>query len=179
MSDHMTLAAFACAFGLIFVLVAWSAWRTYTPMGVFLFALRFIAIGFGVACAVNSTLPSSAPRRTATGIISRITDVKKGNSHTYTVYLTTNDGRDLIFLAAAIPPFYAEGRDTVQVTYLDENSAGHPNRAIAFRALNGPHVGEGDSVSADWLGPWLGVVGSCLLGLVSIIAADRNKRTYS
>lgn len=177
MSDDTVVATFACAFGLIFFLIAWGVWRAYTPVGVFLFGLRFVAIGFGVAFAVNSTLPSSAPRRTVTGIISRITDVKAGKSHTYTVYFTSNDGRDLIFLAEAIPPFYAEGRDLVRLTYLDENSAGHPNRAIAFRALSGPRSGDGNSVNADWFGPWLGVAGSCLLGAVSIIAAEKNKRT--
>ena len=60
------------------------------------------------------------------------------------------------FRAAVTPPFFARG-ELVTVTYLDENKKNEYPRAIAYQALTGNRAGEHGSVSADWIGPWIGV----------------------
>jgi hypothetical protein len=129
-----------------------------------------------VACALHSTLPSSAPRRQASGIITWIVDLKKGKSHTYTLELARPNEVALQFQASATPPFFAKGRDLVSVTYLDEKVTGRYPRAIGFHVLTGPRAGYNDDVSADWFGPWLGVLIGPPCGFVALWVAFRNKR---
>jgi hypothetical protein len=161
----------------LFFLIFWGAWRAYTARGFALYLVMWACGVLAVVCAVHSTLPSSAPRRQAVGIISWITDHKEGRSHSYTIDFRTDDGLDLKFDGAATPLFFAQERDKVAVTYLDEKRVGHYPRAIEFRALTGPRAGEDTAVSADWFGPWLGVLFSAIVGMAAIFGANSNKRS--
>ena len=175
MSDDLVLAAWLCLFAALFFFIFWGAWRAYNLRGFVLYLLMWSCIISAVIFAANSTTPSSAPRRQSTGIITWIVDHKQGRSHTFTFGFTSDAGRELTLEAAAIPLFFAENRDKVAITYLEEKRP-YP-RAIRFQALTGPRKGYETAVSADWLGPWLGVLFSALIGVASIIGANRNKRS--
>ena len=108
-------------------------------------------------------------------MITWIVDHKQGRSHTYTLGFTNDAGQELTLEAAATPLFFAKNRDKVAITYLEEKRL-YP-RAIRFQALTGPREGYETAVSADWFGPWLGVLFSALIGIASIIGANRNKRS--
>jgi len=163
-------------FGVLLLLILGGAWRAYNGIGFSLYLVFLVCIPLAAAFAVHSTVPSSAPRRQAVGTISWIVDQKQGKSHTYTLGFKTEAGAELNLEAAAMPLFFAEGRDvTVAVTYLDENRR-YP-RAISFRALSGPRAGYATTVNADWFGPWLGVLFSAAVGVVALIGANRNKRS--
>jgi hypothetical protein len=131
---------------------------------------------FAGVCALHSTWPSSAPRRQASGIITWIVDHKEGRSHAYTLGLARPNEIDLQLQASATPPFFAKGRDLVSVTYLDEKVTGRYPRAIGFHVLTGPRAGYNDDVSADWFGPWLGVLIGPPCGLAALWIAFGNKR---
>ena len=84
---------------------------------------------------------------------------------------------DLMKQVSAIADLSASRRrDIISVTYLDEKAAGNYLRAIGFRALTGPRAGFHDAVSADWLGPWIGVLLAPLCGLAALFKAYANKR---
>ena len=68
-------------------------------------------------------------------------DHKQGRSHTFTLGFTSDAGRELTLVAAATPLFFAENRDKVAITYLEENRR-NP-RAIRFQALTGPRKALG------------------------------------
>ena len=177
MSDTFVLV---CAGGFLIVvlsLIVFGAWRAYTPRG---FAFYFAMWGFMLitgVCAWHSTLPSSAPRRQAEGTIAWIASHGSGKSKSYTLGLRLPSGVVLPFRASPTPPFFAEGRrDVISVTYLDEQVAGKYPRAIGFRALTGPRAGFHGAVSADWFGPWIGVILAPLCGLAAILMAYANKR---
>ncbi len=176
MSDGLILSGYLLVFFLLFAFIFWRAWRTYTPTGFAMYLAVWGCLALGVVSAVQSTLPSSAPRLQAFGFISKIATHKQGRSSSYTVYFRTDDGRDLVLDGAAIPPFFAEGSYKVAVTYLDEHAATHYPRAIMFRALTGPRAGETTAVNADWFGPWLGVVAGVTAGVAAIIGANNRKR---
>jgi hypothetical protein len=175
MSNGMLVLVTLSAFGALFLFIFWVAWRAYNGKGFALYLLFWACIVLAVFCAVRSTLPSSAPRRQAVGTISWILDHKHGRSHTYTLGFETEGGLNLDFEAAATPLFFAKGRDKVAITYLDEMRR-YP-RVIEFRALTGPRAGYATSVSADWFGPWLGVLFSAVVGIAALFGANRNKRS--
>jgi hypothetical protein len=174
MSDDMTLAAWLCLFAALFFFIFWRAWRTYNLRGFVMYLLMWSCITSAVIFAVNSTTPSSAPRRQSIGIITWIVDNKQGRSHTYILGFRSDAGQDLTLEAAATPLFFAEKRDKVAITYLEEKRS-YP-RVIRFQALTGPRKGDETAVSADWFGPWLGVVFSAVIGIAAITGANRNKR---
>jgi len=172
----MILTLWLVVFVTLLGLVAWRTWKVFTPRGcVFYFGVWCCMLLAGV-CAIKSTRPSSAPRRQMSGIITKLNTLGSGRSKTYTLTLAEADGTTTSFLASAMPPFFAEGRDLVRVKYLDEKVAGSYPRAIAFVVLTGPRAGDGDSVSADWLGPWLGVLFWPVMSFFSIMKAYANKR---
>lgn len=177
MSDTFVLVFFGVFFAVILSLIVRGAWIAYTPRG---FALYFAMWGFMIitgVCAWHSTLPSSAPRRQAAGTVAWIASHGGGKSKSYTLGLRLPSGAVLPFRASPTPPFFAEGRrDIISVTYLDEKAAGNYLRAIGFRALTGPRAGFHDAVSADWLGPWIGVLLAPLCGLAALFKAYANKR---
>jgi hypothetical protein len=113
-------------------------------------------IVMAAACAVQSTLPSLAARRQVTGRLLYVVEYGTGRHHDYTFTIHLDTGGDMNFRAAVTPPFFARG-ELVTVTYLDENKKSEYPRAIAYQALTGNRAGEHDSVSADWIGPWIGV----------------------
>jgi hypothetical protein len=160
----------------VLCLIAWDAWRAYTPRGFALYLLMWCCIAFAGICEIHSTWPSSAPRRQAEGIITWIV-IPREVRKTYTLGLALPSGAVLPFRASAIPPFFAKGRDLVSVSYLDEKVIGNYQRAIGFRVLNGPRAGYQDSVNADWLGPWLGVLFGPLCGVAALWGAYSNKRS--
>jgi hypothetical protein len=170
-SDEFVLFAFLGIFAVLFFFIGWA----YNRKGFALYIVLWACIVLCVVFAVHSTLPSSAPRRHVIGMISSITDIKKGRSHSYIVNFKADSGLAYSFDAAATPLFFAEGRDKVEITYLDEHRFRRCPRAIKFRALTGPRAGDVTAVSADWFGPWLGVLISAITGLAAIIA-NRNKR---
>lgn len=176
-SNTFVLAGFGVFLIVVLSLIVYGAWRAYTPRG---FALYFAMWGFMIitaVCAWHSTLPSSAPRRQAEGTIAWIASHGAGKSKSYTLGLRLPSGGVLPFRASPTPPFFAEGRrDIISVTYLEEKVVGNYPRAIGFRALTGARAGSHDAVSADWFGPWIGVVLGPLCGLAAIIAAYNNKR---
>jgi hypothetical protein len=176
LSDTLVVAAFFLFLAAVLCLIVWGAWRAYTPRGFTFYFLMWGCMVFTGVCAIHSTWPSSAPRRQADGIISWIVSHRNGKSETYTLGLLLPGGAVLPFLASATPPFFAKARDLVAVTYLDEKSAGKYQRAIGFRVLTGPRAGFHDAVSADWLGPWLGVLLGPLCGLAALWQAAGNKR---
>ena len=173
--NKMLLTAGAPLFlGVVLCVVAWDAWRTYTPRGFALFLLMCSCLAFAGICALDSTWPSSAPRKEVTGIITWIViprEVRKKD----TVGLALPNGSVLSFRAIATPPLFAKDRDLVTVTYLDDKPA-DSYRAIGFRVLNGPQAGYHRSVNADWLGSWLGVIFGLLMGFGALDAARRSKR---
>ncbi len=173
----MIITGWFLAFGIILALVFWGAWRAYNPRGFALHLLMWGCIVLAVACAVHTTLPSSAPRRHVAGMISWIATHKEGRSSSYTIGFKTEEGQELTLDAAAIPLFFAEGRDQVAVTYLEEKRVGRYPRAIEFRALTGPRAGYDTAVSADWSGPWLGVLLAAVVGTAAIYGANSNKRS--
>jgi hypothetical protein len=175
----MVVSGFLFALGLLLFFIFWSAWRAYNLRGFVLYLVFWGCIVLAIFCAVHSTFPSSAPRRHVVGVITWISTHKRGRSSSYTVDFKTDDGADLKFDAAATPPFFAETRDKVAVTYLDEKSTRHFPRAIEFRALTGPRAGYEASVSADWFGPWLGVLFAAVVGIAAILGANSNKRSPS
>jgi hypothetical protein len=148
----------ALIFAVFISFMVWGAWRAFTPRGFALYFVMWLCGVFAGVCALHSTWPSSAPRRQASGIITWILDHKEGRSHTYTLGLARPNEIDLQLQASATPPFFAKGRDLVSVTYLDEKVTGRYPRAIGFHVLTGPRAGYNDDVSADWFGPWLGVL---------------------
>jgi hypothetical protein len=166
----------AVIFAVFICLLVWGAWRAFTPRGFALYFVMWLCGVFAVVCALHSTLPSSAPRRQASGIITRIVDHKEGKSHTYTLELARPNEVDLQLQASATPPFFAKGHDLVSVTYLDEKVTGRYPRAIGFHVLTGPRAGYNDDVSADWFGPWLGVLIGPPCGFAALWVAFRNKR---
>jgi hypothetical protein len=175
-SDSMfVLTIIVAAFGMLLLFILWGAWRAYNRTGFSLYILSLACIPLAVVFAVHSTVPSSAPRRIAVGTISWIVDHKQGRSHTYTLQFKTESGLDLNLEAAATPLFFAKGTDRVAITYLDEKRS-YP-RVIEFRALTGPRAGYRTKVSADWFGPWLGVLFSAVLGIAALFRANRNKRS--
>lgn len=156
---------------------SWENVRSAYRRGDFKNSLVFLGcIVVGAVFSAHSTFPSSAPRREAIGMISAITARKTGRDIHYTISFETDDGHDLRLDAAATPPFFAEGRDKVEVTYLDEKDAQYP-RAIAFRALTGPRAGYRTAVSADWFGPWLGVLFSVIVCIATIVDSEKNRRS--
>lgn len=175
MSDDLALAGWLCVFVALFFFIFRGAWRAYNGRGFLMYLVMWSCMISAVIFAVHSTTPSSAPRRQSTGVITRIVDHKQGRSHTYTLGFTSDAGRELTLESAATPLFFAENRDRVAITYLEEKRP-YP-RAIRFQALTGPRKGYETAVSADWLGPWLGVLLSALIGIASIIGANRNKRS--
>lgn len=177
MSDSLVLVGFLCGFSALFFFIFWRAWRTYNAKGFGLYLVFWGCILLAVVSAVHSTLPSSAPRRQAIGTISWITDHKQGRSHSYTIDFRTDTGLDLTLDGAATPLFFAQGRDKVAITYLDEKRTGHYPRVIEFRALTGPRAGYDTAVSADWFGPWLGVLVAAIIGIAAIFGANSNKRS--
>lgn len=64
----------------------------------------------------------------------------------------------------------------VSVTYLDEQVKNTYPRAIGFDVLSDPRAGYHAAVSADWLGPWLGVVFGPVGALAALWGAYSNKR---
>jgi len=177
MSDEFVVFGFLAFFATLFAFIFWRAWKVYNRKGFAMYLTMWACVVLAVVFAVHSTQPSSAPRRQVVGIISFITDHKEGRSHSYTVHFKTDDGLDLVFDGAATPLFFAQGRDKVEVTYLDEHRTAHYPRAIKFRALTGPRAGYDTAVNADWFGPWLGVFLSALIGAAAIIGFNGNKRT--
>ena len=175
MSDDLALAAWLCVFVALFFFIFRGAWRAYNGLGFVMYLGMWLCMISAVVFAVHSTTPSSAKRVQTTGMITWIVDHKQGRSHTYTLGFTSDAGRALTLEAAATPLFFAENRDRVAITYLDEKRL-YP-RAIRFQALTGPRKGYETAVSADWLGPWLGVLLSAMVGFASIIGANRNKRS--
>jgi hypothetical protein len=175
-SDEIVLFGYLTLFAAFFVFTFWRAWEVYNRRGFGMYLGMWACVVLGVVFAVHSTLPSSAPRRQVVGMILSIEDHKEGRSHSYTVHFKTESGLDFVFDGAATPPFFAQGRDKVAVTYLDEHRAGHYPRAIEFRALTGARAGYDTAVSADWLGPWLGVLFAALSGIATIIGCNKNKR---
>jgi len=141
-----------------------------------MYLVMWACIILAVVFAVHTTWPSSAPRRQVVGMISSITDIKQGRSHSYTIDFRADNGLVYEFDGAATPLFFAQGRDKVEITYLDEQRTGHYRRAIEFRALTGPRAGYDTAVSPDWFGPWLGVLFSAIVGIAAIIGSNRNKR---
>jgi hypothetical protein len=129
---------------------------TDRPNAFFLFCGAIACIVMAVACAVQSTLPSSAARRQVTGRLLSVVEHGTGRHHDYTFTIHLDTGGDMGFRAAVTAPFFARG-ELVTVTYLDENKKGEYPRAIGYQALTGNRAGEHDSVSADWIGPWIGV----------------------
>ncbi len=171
------LVCFGVFLSVVLGFIVHGAWSAYTPRG---FALYFAMWGFGIltaVCAWHSTVPSSAPRRQVEGNIAWIASHGSGKAKSYTVGLRIPSGVTLPFRACSTPPFFAQGgRDVVSVIYLDEKVIGTYPRALGFRALTGPRAGFHDSVSADWFGPWIGVVLGPICGLAAIIAAYGNRR---
>lgn len=174
MSDGQVLTVWLCGFAAIFCLIFFLAWRAFKPRGFAMYLVMWACIIAAVVFAVHSTMPSSAPRHQAAGVISWIVDHKQGRSHTYTLGFRTENGSDLKLEAAATPLFFAERRDKVAITYLEEQR--EYLRAIRFQALTGPRAGEETEVNANWFGPWLGVLLSAVVGIAAIIEANRNKR---
>ncbi|MGI4831620.1 MAG: hypothetical protein ACRYFU_26070 [Janthinobacterium lividum] len=171
-------AGLACLVLIIIAsLIIHGAWTTYTPWGFVLYLARW---GFMVTtgvCALHSTLRSSAPRRQAEGTIAWIASHGGGKSKSYTLGFRLPSGVVLPFHASPTPPFFAEGRrDIISITYLDEKVDDNYPRAIGFRALTGPRAGDHEAVSADWFGPWLGVLLAPLLGFAAFWKAYNNKR---
>ncbi len=177
MSDEIVVLVYFVIFAALISFVFWGAWRAYNKKGFALFLVMWACIVLCVIFSVRSTLPSSAPRRQAVGIISSITNIKQGRSHSYTIDFRADTGLSFRFDAAATPLFFSQGRDKVEVTYLDEERAGKYRRAIKFRALTGPRAGEHTEVNADWFGPWLGVLFSAIVGIAAVIGSNSNKRT--
>lgn len=177
MSGEFVLFGILAIFAALFFFIFWSAWRVYDRKGFALYLMMWACIVLGVVFAVHSTLPSSAPRRQVVGIISSITDIKKGRSHSYTIEFRADNGFVYKFDGAATPLFFAQGRDKVAITYLDEHRAGHYPRVIEFHALTGPRAGDGTAVNAEWFGPWLGVLLSTIVGIAAIIGSNKHKRT--
>ena len=174
MSDDLVLAAWLCVFLALFFFGFRGAWRAYNGRGFLMYLGMWPCMISAVIFAVHSTTPSSAQHVQLTGMITGIVDHKQGRSHTYTLGFTSDAGRALTLEAAATPLFFAENRDRVAITFLDEKRP--YRRVIRFQALTGPRKGEETAVSADWLGPWLGVLLSALLSVASIIGANMNKR---
>ncbi len=175
MSDGLVIAAWLCVFAALFFFIFWGAWRAYNTRGFVMYLVMWSCIISAVIFAVSSTTPSSAPRRQSTGMITWIVDHKQGRSHTYTLGFKSDAGQELTLEAAATPLFFAEKHDKVTITYLEEKRS-YP-RVIRFQALTGPRKGYETAVSADWLGPWLGVLFSAIIGIASLIGANRNKRS--
>lgn len=175
MSNDLALAAWLCVFVALFFFIFRGAWRAYSGRGFSMYQVMWSCLIAAVIFAVHSTTPSFAPRRQSIGMITWIVYHKQGRSHTFTFGFTSDAGRELTLEAAATPLFFAENRDKVVITYLEEKRP-YP-RAIRFQALTGPRKGYEPAVSADWLGPWLGVLFSALIGVASITGANRNKRS--
>jgi hypothetical protein len=176
MNDAAVVTIAAVIFAVFICLLVWGAWRAFTPRGFALYFVMWLCGVLTVVCALHSTLPSSAPRRQANGIITWIVDHKEGKWDTYTFGLARANEIDLQFQAAATLPFFAKGHDLVSVTYLDEKVTGRYPRAIGFHVLTGAREGYDDKVSADWFGPWLGVLIGPPCGFVALWVAFRHKR---
>ena len=177
MSDAAVITVAVLIFSAFICSLGWVAWRAFTPRGFALYFLMWACGAFATFCASYSTWPSSAPRLHADGTIVRIVDHKEGKWDTYILWLARPHEPDLALQASATLPFFAKGQDLVKVTYLDEKvSDGYP-RAIGFRVLTGPRTGYNDSVSADWIGPWLGVLLGPLFGFAALWKAFDYKRT--
>lgn len=177
MSDTVAVIGALLFLSAVLALIVWGAWRTYTARGLALYFAMWCCMAFTGVCAWHSTFPSSAPRRHAEGVISWIASHGGGKSKTYTLGLMLPGGAVLPFEASAMVPFFAEGRDVVSVTYLDERRGDKFPRAIGFRVLTGPRAGFNEAVSADWLGPWIGVLVGPVCGFAALMAAYRNKRS--
>ena len=165
----LIFSAFICSLG-------WVAWRAFTPRGFALYCLMWACGVFAAFCASDSTWPSSAPRQHADGTITWIINRNKGKWDTYTFGLARPHEPDLRLQASATLPFFAKGRDVVSVTYLDERVSDEYPRAIGFHVLTGPRAGYKDFVSADWLGPWLGVFVGPPFGFAALWKAFDHKR---
>ncbi len=176
MSDAAVVTVALLIFSSFICSLGWVAWRAFTPRGFALYFLMWVCGAFAAFCAPYSTWPSSAPRRHADGIITWIVDHKEGKWDTYTFGLARPREPDLNLQASATLPFFAKQRDLVEVTYLDEKASDGYPRAIGFHVLTGPRAGSNDWVSADWLGPWLGVLLGPLFGFAALRKAFDYKR---
>jgi hypothetical protein len=175
-NDGAMLVLAGLFFVVVMTAVTWGNWQKYTPKGFFFFSAVFlVCMPVGVASALHATTPSSAPRVQLTGRLASILKHGQGKSSYYTFAVLLEDGAERSFNEAATVPHSAMDQMIV-VTYLDEHKPNQFARAIGIRVLSGPSAGWQDSVSADWLGPWLGIPCSVLAGIVLLIFANKNLR---
>jgi hypothetical protein len=160
----------------VWVAVFWGNWHKYKPSGFLYFCGALLCIASGVIFALHSTLPSSAPRREVQGRVVWMLAHHHGKSTDYTFAIRLDNGALMSFREAAIVSRSAQG-ELIDVTYLDERVSNEFPRAIAYKILTGPAAGDARSVSADWLGPWLGVPLSLIAGAWLLVLANRNKRS--
>ena len=171
----MQINGFVCLVAIFFGILASIWWTKFTPRG-FVYWMGALACALLiVTTADKSTTPSSAPRKSITGQLAWIVRHGYGKGSYYTFGVVLPSGATVDLKAAVKVPLFAKG-ESVSVTYLDERVGYRDPRAIAIRVLSGNGAGWQDSVSADWIGPWLGIPFGIAGALCLAVLASRNER---
>lgn len=134
--------------------------RKYTLRGMAFLCLAVFGMAMMGTTARFATRPSSAPRVTVQGRCAGFEDISTRSNPRYLFLLVQGDGSQIPLETQITPPLFGEEHvirngESLQVTYLNENSSGQPRRAISLKFLSGENEGWHESVDANWLGAWL------------------------
>lgn len=171
------LGAFV-GFGVVFVR---RLSRKYTSRG-----LAFMCLGiFGMAMmgltARFATEPSSAPRVTVQGRCAGFEDISARSNPRYLFILVRGDGSQIPLETQITPPLsdgshIIQQGESLQVTYLNDDSSNKPQRAISLKILSGENRGWSESRNANWLGAWLLFPAGLIVCAYGCYGMFRNRR---
>lgn len=163
---------------IFFCIMARLWWDKFTPRGFAYWMVAMLFAAFSVGSEHRITVPSSAPRRQIEGRLAWIKEHGYGRGSYYDFGVLLPDGNVIGLRGAVTPPFFAR-HEAMHVTYLDERVYATYPRAIAIRVLSGPRAGWQDTVSADWMGPWLETPFGIMGVLVFAVLAGLHQRPRS
>lgn len=169
---------FVALFAILFFLAIlgfafWANWKAHTPRGFAYFCGMFFWMSVMVYAMINSTFPSTMPRKQITGRFDSVLKHGQGRSANYTFDIVLSSGAEMSFREGVSPPAHSHNQ-LLLVTYLDEKVANEFPRAIGAEILTGPATGSRSSVSANWFGPWL----FCPLGILGIFWCSFQAHKY-
>jgi hypothetical protein len=160
--------------------------RLAVPLGVW-WLLVFAGIGVAVVSAVNSTMPSLAPRTVIEGRADFCARVETGRGRrALTKFVirfqpeTAGKGGPIELESSFNAPMCwrsNRGNDSqrYRVTYLADNHRALDNEVVQIEVLSGQDTGWRDGVDARLFGVWLGIPAGFGLGYMALFATNSRR----
>jgi hypothetical protein len=182
----LRIALVALAPLVIVVMLIRKVAKKYTPWALVWWSVGLAGSAVAGISGANSTMPSTAPRLTVSGLAQGCAQQTIGRGNCIYSFLLMRTNAPSISLSTHIelpicwsgPSTDSDGR-LYRVKYLADPSRTLKNEAISIEVLAGPNSGWQSSVDARPFGLWLGIPTGLALILVRGIGAVRNRKADS